>query len=69
MNSPYFDPSDSEEVLMIPVTTADDFLKAWNELNDEDITDMYLYLHGGEGALYFKGLRSTLAAEILRLQT
>jgi len=54
MNSPYYD-SSSDDVLIISVTTADDFLLEWNALYDSDITDMYLYLHGGEGELYFKG--------------
>lgn len=54
MNSPYYD-SSSDDVLLIPVTTADDFLREWNKLDDSDITNLYLYLHGGEGVLYFKG--------------
>jgi|GEM_PF-6071763 len=31
------------------------FLREWNKLDDSDITNLYLYLHGGEGNLFFLG--------------
>ena len=50
----YFD-SSSDDVIIIYVITAQDFIDAWNSLDDSDIDDIFLYLHGGEGKLYFKG--------------
>ena len=51
MNSPYFDSSDTENVMMIDVKTSQDFVNAWNSMEGE-IDDVYLYLHGGAG--YFQ---------------
>ena len=53
MSSPYFD-SQSENVMMIPVITPDDFCNEWNALAGIEISSMYLYLHGGEGAFFFR---------------
>ena len=50
MNSPYFDSSDTENVIMIDVKTSQDFINAWNSMEGE-IDDVYLYLHGGVGYL------------------
>ncbi len=53
MNSPYYD-SKNKDVYMIDVTTGEDFVNAWNGMQGT-IDNVYLYLHGGKGALYFKG--------------
>ena len=52
-NSLYYD-SNSKNVCMIGVSTRQDFIDAWNGMNG-DIDHIYLYLHGGKGALHFKG--------------
>jgi hypothetical protein len=51
-NSGYFN-SSSEDVIMIGVSSADQFISAWNNLDDSDIDDIYLFLHGGEGFIRF----------------
>ena len=53
LNSPYYDVND-EDVILIGVVTDEDFIAAWNSM-EGDIDYVYLYLHGGEGCLYFKG--------------
>jgi hypothetical protein len=53
-NSIHYD-SNSSEVLMIPVTSVSDFVREWNTLDNIEIANLYLYLHGGEGVLYFNG--------------
>ena len=52
-NSPYY-ASNSDDVVMIGVTTNEEFINAWNSI-DGDVDCVYLYLHGGEGVLYFRG--------------
>lgn len=52
MNSPYFDATDSDNVEMIPVKTARDFINSWNAMEGE-IDDIYLYLHGAPGCFVF----------------
>ena len=51
-NSPYFD-ADSSTVEIKNLTTTQEFVDAWNGMDDSDIDSIYLYLHGGEGVLYF----------------
>ena len=51
-NSPYYDEED-EDVIFIAVTSSNDFIEAWNSMEGE-IDYAYLYLHGGEGKLFFK---------------
>ncbi len=53
-NSAYFNAT-RKGVKMIAVTSVQDFVDAWNDLDDSDIDDVYLLLYGGEGDLYFKG--------------
>ena len=53
MNSPYFDIK-SNDVKMIGVNSSEDFINSWNAM-EYNVKDVYLYLHGGTGALYFKG--------------
>ena len=53
-NSAYFD-SNSDDVEIYYVTTTQEFIDSWNNMDDSDIDNLYLYLHGGEGDLYFKG--------------
>jgi hypothetical protein len=60
--SAYFD-FYSDDVEAISVTYRDDFIRAWNNLDDSDIDDVYLLLHGGEGVLYFKGESMYLTGE------
>jgi len=50
-NSPYYT-SDSEDVVMIGVTTNQEFVDAWNSI-EGNVDNVYLYLHGGMGVLYF----------------
>ena len=50
-NSPYYT-SGSEDVVMIGVTTNQEFIDAWNSI-EGDVDNVYLYLHGGTGVLYF----------------
>ena len=50
-DSPYFDTEDPD-VIIIKVSTATDFVGAWNSM-DEDIDNIYIYAHGGTGTLYF----------------
>ena len=50
-NSPYYN-SKSKNVYMIGVTTREEFIDAWNSMTGT-IDYVYLYLHGGEGKLYF----------------
>ena len=50
-NSPGYD-SDNEDVIFIGVSTAQEFVDAWNSMEGE-IDDVYLYVHGGKGELYF----------------
>ncbi len=42
----------SNRVIAKYVTNVNDFLKAWNNMNN--VGDIYLYLHGTPGRLYFK---------------
>ena len=51
MNSPYYN---NKNVYMLSVISSQDFVDAWNSMNGQ-IDYVYLYLHGGEGKLYFKG--------------
>ncbi len=52
--SAYFN-YNNDDVEIISVISSQDFIDAWNSLDDSDLDDVYLYLHGGEGKLYFKG--------------
>lgn len=52
-NSPYYS-SSSDDVIMIGVTTNQEFIDAWNSM-EGDVDCVYLYVHGGKGILYFKG--------------
>lgn len=52
-NSPYYN-KNSNNVYMIGVLTAQDFIDAWNSMSGT-IDCLYLYLHGGKGVLYFYG--------------
>ena len=49
--SPYYDKS-SKNVIMIGVTSANDFISGWNGMVGS-VDYIYLYLHGGPGELYF----------------
>lgn len=42
----------SNKVIAKYVKTVNDFVKAWNNMNNVD--DVFLYLHGGTGKLYFE---------------
>ena len=52
MNSPYYNVK-NKNVYMIAVINSKDFIDAWNNMSGI-IDYVYLYLHGGKGALYFK---------------
>lgn len=52
-NSPYFDASDSENVLLIPVDYKEDFIAAWNSTALDGVENLYLYVHGGAGYISF----------------
>ena len=53
MNSPYFD-SDDSDVIIVEVCTAQDFVENWNKMSlNDNVGDVYIYAHGGVGALYF----------------
>ena len=52
MNSPYYN-SKSKSVRMVAVTSSTDFIRAWNRMCGA-IDNVYLYVHGGSGILYFK---------------
>ena len=58
-NSAYFD-SKSKDVTMISVLSAKDFVREWNRMDSSDIDNVYMYLHGGEGSLFFYGKGNTL---------
>lgn len=51
-NSAYFDP-EKDEVIMVEVNTKEDFVKKWNAM-DDDVDEVYLYLHGEPGSLCFR---------------
>lgn len=50
-NSPYYN-INSKNVIMVPVGTGDEFVKAWNNMSGE-IDNVYMYLHGDKGYLIF----------------
>ncbi|MBQ5320623.1 MAG: RHS repeat-associated core domain-containing protein [Oscillospiraceae bacterium] len=52
-NSPYYNKC-SRNVSLIGVTSINDFITAWNNI-EGSVDYIYLYLHGGRGTLYFKG--------------
>ena len=52
-NSPYFDSSDEENVSLYRVYKPEDFIAAWNSV-DEAVGDVFLYIHGGEKLLHFR---------------
>ena len=61
-NSPYYDPND-KDIYMIGVTTRQDFIDAWNNMEGR-IDHVYLYLHGGKGVLYFSDGSLTFSGKV-----
>ena len=47
-NAPYYN---WEEVKGIEVASSADFINAWNAMDDTDVDDVYIFLHGGPGIL------------------
>ena len=63
-NSPYYYNSKAK---IKGVKKTQDFKKAWNNINASQIKTLVLYLHGGEGVLYFRN-GSIRVGEIKKLK-